>query len=580
MDYSNIVKQYNKAGLTCLPTKKDKSPFLKDNWKNGFPPESFKNCDGIGIICGSLSGGLECGDFDNHFGDAKDNLSAFITIPEVKQIFDKYKLPIESTVSGGYHILWRCDNPGGNQKLAQRAKKVNDKWRPDAIIETRGEGGYFCADPTEGYKIIRNSILDIQTITTKERDILISFAKSFNTWNDVRKNEYENTEKPGDIYNTKPEAITEMKEALLSEGWTEISEGKWRRPGKKEGLSATIGVVAENVFYNFTANGHPFNQDSGYTPFQVVGLLKYNGDFKEFARILADRYCEKSEPQQRIEKQLEPKKVIDFETVLSNAYIDLRIPVSKPPIIMRIRDIEGGETIDKRLFTLGNFSATTGKSKSKKTFLSTLFLASASLNGIVQNKIISDLPENKTAVLHFDTEQSRYDSWVTSMRIPKMIGYIPENFGSFDLREYSPIERCEIIESALIKFKDNLGFIVIDGIADLANAINDEIEASRVVSLLMRWTKIYNCHIHVIIHENKGDTNATGHLGSSILKKAEAIISVTKDSQDYRRSCVKCTLIRGTMDFNDFNFDINEDGLPEIERGVVWEKPQKKPMPF
>jgi hypothetical protein len=61
-----------------------------------------------------------------------------------------------------------------------------------------------------------------------------------------------------------------------------------------------------------------------------------------------------------------------------------------------------------------------------------------------------------------------------------------------------------------------LGFVVIDGIADLANAINDEIEASRVVSLLMRWTKIYNCHIHVIIHENKADNNATGHLGSSI----------------------------------------------------------------
>ena len=99
----------------------------------------------------------------------------------------------------------------------------------------------------------------------------------------------------------------------------------------------------------------------------------------------------------------------------------------------------------------------------------------------------------------------------------------------------------------------------------LATAINDEEEASRVVSLLMKWTKIYNCHIHVVIHENKGDSYATGHLGSAILKKAEAIISVKKDSEDFRRSHVLCNLIRGTADFNDFSFRVNDEGLPEIE---------------
>ena len=145
-----------------------------------------------------------------------------------------------------------------------------------------------------------------------------------------------------------------------------------------------------------------------------------------------------------------------------------------------------------------------------------------------------------------------------------MIGKHP-NFGAFDLREYSPYERCDIIDRYLIKAGDQTGFIVIDGIADLTNAINDEVEASRVVTLLMKWTKTYNVHICTVIHQNKNDNYATGHLGSSILKKAECVISVTKDESDNSRSEVNCDLIRETYDFDKFAFIINDKGLPEVE---------------
>ncbi|MCK5136623.1 MAG: bifunctional DNA primase/polymerase [Bacteroidales bacterium] len=567
-------KKYQAAGFATLPTKQDKSPDVKGTWKGGIQdPEAYRTAHGIGIICGKLSGGFECVDFDNHFGDAKEIISEFSRIEEVKEIFTKYSFPIESTVSGGFHLIYRCSTIAGNQKLAQRPKKEGDRWRPDTIIETRGEGGYFCVDPTPGYKVIRNDITQVPEITPEEREILLSAAKSFNTWNDTRKNEFEETDRPGDIFNTKPEAVEETRSALIGAGWKELTPELWQRPGKKKGISGTLGKVAPGVFYNFSSNGHPFDSGKAYTPFQVIGLLKYNGDFKTFAKELAERYELSKPPKTRSGNSptgstgnSKPKETgPELEQILNKAYIDLEIPVSKPPVIMRIRDYEATRSIDRRLFTLGNFSAVIGKSKSKKTFLGTLFLASAADNGSIQNKIIADFPENKQAVLLFDTEQSRYDSYLSSSRIPKILGYIPKNFGAFDLREYSPHERCNIIEFGLEKWKNSLGFVVIDGIADLATAINDEVEASRVVSLLMRWTKIYNCHIHVVIHENKGDNNATGHLGSAIQKKAEAIISVKKDTKKFRRSYVSCTLIRGTADFNDFSFIINEDGLPEVE---------------
>jgi len=562
----NTAKEYHNYGLATLPTKPDKSPNVKGTWKDGITDLSqYDNAFGIGIICGNLSGNLECYDFDNHHGDAKETLSKFIT--EIQDLYDKYKFPIESTMTGGFHLLLRCEHVDGNLKLASKPlldKKTN-KWRPDAIIETRGEGGYFVAAPTKGYKIIRNNILDIPEITKEERSIIISVAKSFNEWSDVRKDSYELRDKPGDLFNNDIESKDEMINVLKNDGWTELKGGIWRRPGKKDGISATIGKVADNVFYNFSSNAFPFEPGSGYTPFQVIGLLKYNSDFKKFAQELAERYeMNKPVKKEYAKTKTKPKEKNELEDILNKSYIDLNIPVVRPPVALKIRDFGNGQINEKRLFTLGNFSAITGKSKSKKTFLTSILLAAAVKKDLIYRKIVGCLPENKQAVLLFDTEQSNYDAYKTSKRVIDIIGYDCDNFGSFDLREFTPLERCEIIEYALEKFKDNLGYVVIDGIADLANAINDEIEAVRVVSLLMKWTKIYNCHITTVIHQNKNDSYATGHIGSAILKKAEAIISVTKDDTDNYRSKVECDMIRGTSDFEPFNIEIKDNGIPII----------------
>lgn len=562
----NTYLTYREYGLSCLPTKKDKTPDVFGTWKGGISdPDSYNGKFGIGVICGEISGNLECIDFDNHFGDAKKIISEWM-VGEVKELYNKYHFPIESTMNGGFHLLYRCNKIEGNQKLAQRPKKTDHGFRPDTIIETRGEGGYFVAAPTEGYILIKNSFENIPLILESEREILLENARSFNTWIDKKDIQHNNTDKPGDVYNESAEGIQEALSALISAGWTEVRDGKWIRPGKKDGISATFGVVAPNIFYVFSSNAYPFEPMRGYKPFGVVGLLKYNGDFQALAKDLSANMTDNYQkaPSANAKKE-EPKVKIDLNEVLLKAYIDLEIPVSKPPVIMKIKDKESVGVVEKRLFTLGNFSAITGKSKSKKTFLTSLFLAAASKNGTINNKFLATFPESKQATLMFDTEQSEYDSYITAKRVIDLAGYNCPNFGAFGLREFNPLERCDIIEYALEKYKGVTGFVVIDGIADLATAINDEIEASRVVSLLMKWTKIYDCHICVVIHQNKNDDYATGHLGSAILKKAETIISVKKSETDYVRSNVKCSLIRGAAEFKDFDFIINERGLPEVD---------------
>ena len=563
-----IAKEYINYGFAVLPTKPDKSPNVKGTWKDGIKDLSeFENTKGIGIICGKLSDGLECLDFDNHFGDAKENISKFIG--EIDELYRKYKFPIEETISGGFHLLYRCTEIEGNQKLASKPllDQKTMKWRPDAIIETRGEGGYFVAAPTAGYKIIRNNILDVPEISKEDRKLIIEICKSFNEWHEVRKEVFEQTDKPGDLFNQDIAAKDEMIGCLKKHGWTELRPMIWQRPNKKEGISATLDKVANNVFYVFSSNAYPFEPNSGYTPFQVVSLLEYNGNFSDFAKELAIRYGLnkpiKKEYGKPVKKEIKKDKK-ELESLLNKAYIDLKIPVPKPPVAIRINDFENGFIVEKRLFTLGNFSAITGKSKSKKTYLTSIFLAAATSNMSIDNKITGCLPESKRAVFLFDTEQSNYDAYITGKRVSKILGLDAENFGAFDLREYTPKERREIIDYALEKFKDNVGYVVIDGIADLSNTINDEVEASEVVSLLMKWTKLYNCHITTVIHQNKNDSYATGHIGSAILKKAEAIISVTKNENDSYKSEVKCDMIRGTSDFNPFEIQINDLGLPVI----------------
>ena len=542
-------EEYREYGLACLPVKADKTPDVKGTWLGGVD-RGYKNAFGIGIACGKASGNLECLDFDNHQGTAKANISTFMKLAGAELL-----LTVNKTRSNGYHVLYRCDRVEGNLKLAQTL--LNGK--PDTIIETRGEGGYFIAPPSPGYKTIRGDMGNIPTITVAERSRLLSIARSMNAYVSPERIPQEEGGRPGDLYNHTPEAIDDAKAALANAGWRHISGKLWRRPEKDEGISATFGYVAENIFYCFTSNGHPFEAEKAYTPFQVICLLEKNGDFKAFAKELSQKYSAVAPTQQQPAQ--EEKNIL--EQRLQEAIIDLSKPVSKPPTAIEIRKDFGTVIRYDRLFTLGNFSAITGKSKSKKTYLATLLMAAA-LNDEPSGLFNGTLPNGKGNVVFFDTEQSRYDSYMTSRRVLRIMGKSTENFATFDLRPYTPLERCELIGYALERFRGTIGLAVIDGIADLVNAINDEDEATRVVSLLMKWTAEHECHIITNIHQNKGNNYATGHIGSAVMKKAEAIISVTKDDQDASVSRVECDMIRGVSDFDDFLIKLDTEGMPSV----------------
>ena len=226
--------------------------------------------------------------------------------------------------------------------------------------------------------------------------------------------------------------------------------------------------------------------------------------------------------------------------------------------------------------TLGNFSASTGKAKSKKTF-NVSALVAASLAGKQVLNYRAHLPEGKQRILYVDTEQSRFHCRSVLERILRLAGLPtttdPENLDFFCLRKYSPSVRVEVIDYALRQNK-GYGLVIIDGIRDLMLDINSTGESVEVINRMMEWSSRYDLHIHCVLHLNKGDNNVRGHIGTEMSNKAETVLVISKSNENPGISEVHALHIR-EKEFKPFAFTINETGLPVIAEGHSFGEPPK-----
>lgn len=256
----------------------------------------------------------------------------------------------------------------------------------------------------------------------------------------------------------------------------------------------------------------------------------------------------------------------DFAALWKSIRLKVTDTYDVPPEILWVN----GSTIG----TLGNFSASTGKAKSKKTFNISAIVAAALTNDEVLH-YSACLPPDKRKILYVDTEQSRYHCHKVMERILRLAG-LPtdqdrDDFVFIVLREQTPDMRKRIIEYMLENMPD-VGLLIIDGIRDLMYDINSPSESTDLINLLMRWSSGYNLHIHTVLHLNKGDDNTRGHIGTELNNKAETIMQIEADKDDKSISVVEALHIRD-REFESFAFRINNECLPET---VEFYQPQKR----
>lgn len=302
---NNIFIKLREAGISAIPVNSDKTPMVA--WKTYQERlQTQSECEkwgsmqkgGLAVVCGKISKNLEVIDIDNKLNDAADIFEDICKqIKNNRQkLFDK--LVLEKSKNNGFHIIYRCDKIEGNLKLARREgleKKIV------TVIETRGEGGYCVVYPTPSYERIQKNILNVQEITIDERDYLFNLCKMYNTIQDketssnfIKTNNKttQNVDKIGDLYNEKDDFI----DVLLKHGWTivkkEFDKIHFKRPGKAEkGNSATF-LLEPRLFYVFSTNAFPFENEEAYSPFAVYTLLEADGDFKQAVKQLAEQYPE------------------------------------------------------------------------------------------------------------------------------------------------------------------------------------------------------------------------------------------------------------------------------------------------
>ena len=178
-------------------------------------------------------------------------------------------------------------------------------------------------------------------------------------------------------------------------------------------------------------------------------------------------------------------------------------------------------------------------------------------------------PENKRKILYIDTEQGRHHCQQVLKRILRLAEMpddkVPENLIMLSLRKFAPRVRLLIVEEAIGTTPD-LGLVIIDGIRDFLYDINSSSESTEVISKFMQWTDDKQIHIHTVLHQNKNDEHARGHIGTELNNKAETIMQVEVDKEDKSISVVEAIHIRD-REFEPFAFRINDRALPELAEG-------------
>ncbi len=134
------------------------------------------------------------------------------------------------------------------------------------------------------------------------------------------------------------------------------------------------------------------------------------------------------------------------------------------------------------------------------------------------------------AVLWIDTEQDKNTLRQKARAVLSMAGLDtpPERLKIVTLRGYGG--PADALAATLQAIEENAAdFVFLDGVVDLCQAFNDEEKSRDVVRQLEAHAEQYGGAILGLIHTNKRDNEARGHLGAIMQQKSAEIYQVNKE---------------------------------------------------
>lgn len=328
-----VARMFLDAGLNPVPIGAggSKAPLRKLHGTL-MSEEEIENYDfkNIGISTGIVSGGVEALDFDlKNAEDPEAIMEAYKSkVPDELLL----KLVAQRTTSGGYHLIYRCEDITTSKKLAKNANGL-------AIIETRGEGGLIKCAPSEGYEVIQGSLLEIPILKPSERLSLWIAAKMLNQT--LMKEASKRYSREDNKFLEKfPEynSDQEIGIALLEDhGWTVHSEDKeWvnlTRPDKDIADGISAGYHKEGKFlFVFSTSQDTFDTEKPYNNHAIYAELECGGNYrKAYAKLIEDGYGiddseldNRSDSEKKAEKWEESVDDLSFlsDEIEENGYLE------------------------------------------------------------------------------------------------------------------------------------------------------------------------------------------------------------------------------------------------------------------
>lgn len=313
-DGQKVAKEYLSFGLNPVPVSENKEPLRE---KHSTVPitekeiEDFK-FDNIGISTGSISGGLEAIDFD--LKNAENPEKIMKSFKSKVSLSLLKKLVIQTTMSGGYHMVYRCEDVSSSRKLAKNSEGK-------AIIETRGEGGYIKCYPSDGYEMIQGSFEHIPIITPEERLQLFVSAKMLNSLL-VKEANKKRSKEESEYIKKFPEYNNDIEiglKILKDNGWTIHSEDSvWVNFSRPDSKSKDLhgGYHKEGrFFFCFSTAQDTFETEKPYNNHAIFAELECGGNYKKAYAILYEEGYGDGENKVKSDKEIEDE---DWEEKLEN----------------------------------------------------------------------------------------------------------------------------------------------------------------------------------------------------------------------------------------------------------------------
>lgn len=295
----NIKTQSGDAQLKFIPYRAFDDLGREWGERDIFEEWEWKESSVVGLINGPRSGGIITIDVDT-----KQDESGTLTDRFIERFH--YMLPdllddcyIETTKSGGLHVIYRLEGDCGRKLMPAKTLKAGG--RKVALIEILSDGQQTFVYPSKGYKIIGGSLDELPTFNQLHHKQLMELCATFNECpeesqpsSEGNKKELTGKGRAGDIYNERVEP-KEVIALMESHGWEVVKEiaGQYflRRPEKDKGISATFNYDNRKQLIVFSTstifNSH--NEDGsvcGYTPFQILSKLQFKGEFGKCAKYL------------------------------------------------------------------------------------------------------------------------------------------------------------------------------------------------------------------------------------------------------------------------------------------------------